>query len=184
MTSLEKSDERVALEERILRSLGQAQKDTFTWMLKHPLRGVPALVMLMTKGTVPDDVSREWRGVPSWSDYIGAYHALEKMEEQDGYPAIKAGAERLDRVKAALPEENRKNGYYIYAGTDFYWARIFDFTVFEDRAYFDEYSPHMWWEPERYQVGSLTGILAKLRDVGALTSANAVRLLHGNSETT
>ncbi len=184
MVSFEKSDERLALEERILGSHQQAQKDTFRWMLTHPLRGIQALAMLMTKGTIPDDISRAWRGLPSWQDYIGAYRELEGMEEQDGYPAMHAIAERLDRVRAALPEENRKNGYYIYAGTDFYWARLFDFTVFEDRAYFQDYSPNMWWEPEQYGVGSLVGTLAKLREVGVLTPDNTVRLLKGNSDTT
>lgn len=181
MASFEKSDERLALEERILNSYRQAQKDTLLWVLKHPLRGIPALAMKMTKGTIPDDVSREWKSIPSWFDYIGAYRELEGMEELDGYPAMKACTERLDLIRAALPEENRKNGYYIYAGTDFYWARLFDFTVFEDRAYFEEYSPHMWWEPKQYQVGSLVGTLAKLREVGVLTPANAVRLLNGDS---
>jgi len=184
MAPSEKSDERLALEERILSSHEQAQKDTFKWMLKHPLRGIPALAMMMTKGTVPDDVSREWRSLPSWSEYVGAYRELEGMEERDGYPAMRAIAERLDHIRAALPEENRKNGYYIYPGTDFYWARLFGFTVFEDCAYFQDYSPNMWWNPERYQVNSLVATLAKLREVGVLTDGNSVRLLKGDSDTT
>lgn len=184
MASFEKSDERLALEERILGSHQQAQKDTFMWVLKHPLRGIPALAMMVATGTIPEDVSRAWRGLPSWQDYIGAYRELEGMEEQDGYPAMHAIAERLDNIREALPEENRKNGYYIYPGTDFYWARLFDFTIFEDRAYFQDYSPNMWWEPEQYGVGSLVATLAKLREAGVLTPDNAVRLLKGDSDTT
>lgn len=184
MVIFEKSEERSALEKQIIESLRQSQKDALAWCIKHPLRGIPAFVSLMRTGTIPDEISHILRDFPSSIAYQEAYSMLEELERDEGFPAMRAYAERLDHVREALPEENRKNGYYIYAGIDFYWARLFDRTMFEDVAYSSEFSPHMWWEPERYQRESLHQCIATLREAGALSESDNVGLQISDSSET
>jgi hypothetical protein len=71
----------------------------------------------------------------SWETYRRGYKELENLEAREGYVAMFAYAKELDSIAAHLPQETRTLCHYPFSGTDFYWARIFRKSYFEDTAF-------------------------------------------------
>ncbi|MFC1698110.1 hypothetical protein ACFL1H_07235 [Nanoarchaeota archaeon] len=173
--------ERQKLEKKIKDSHNNAQSEATQWMLRHPFTGIAAFISMMKKGEVSDKVAKQWQNLPSWKEYQEAYKQLEILEEKEGYPAMNFYAEQLDQNKNRI---SSKKAYYPFAGTDFYWARIFDEIVFEDIGYGQEYVKNMWWTPDKYQDESINDIINKLRSINIITNGVKIDLIQGNANQT
>lgn len=179
-----KTDQRKELEKEIAISHDKSQEEAVQWCLKHPVRGIAAMIALISSGNVKEEVTREWVQLPSWQNYLNSYDRLEEIEQEEGFPAMKLYAEQLDNIRSLLPQENTINGYYPFAGTDFYWARIFNKTVFEDIGYEKGYVKNMWWRPEKYSKDSINDIIFTLKKTGVLKEDTIIERITGDADNT
>lgn len=196
----EKSERRLGLEEVIRESHSGAIKETIKWMifntynslmfnahvwpLSKPIEedcGVRGMYNLLVKQKLSPEVYRGIQKLKSSQSYHEGYRQLLELEEEEGFPAMKYRASQLDKLIPHLPETK---GYNVFAGNDFYWARLFALTVFEDIAYDKEWDMHMWWQPEMYQRDSIDLVLTTLKKAGVLDDASDIRLIAGDSEIT
>lgn len=180
----QKSQEREILEKIIYTAHGKAQKETISWCLHNPFRGIPAIISTMLAGTAPKSVVRAWQSLPAWTQYQKSYKELEQLEIKEGFPAMQQYAAELDHLKDFLQKQNRTKGYYPFAGTDFYWARIFDQTVFEDIGYWKTYDQHMWWKPSAYQQPNIEESLHLLAQAGVIENKDNIQLIVGDANRT
>ncbi|TSC74530.1 MAG: hypothetical protein G01um101448_49 [Parcubacteria group bacterium Gr01-1014_48] len=117
-----------------------------------------------------------------WDKYLAAYCELELLEETEGFPAIHWYASRIDAIAQQLPTEVKALGYYPFCGIDFYWARVFKKTVFEDIGFGKQDMPNMWWEPARYGKQGRKQILAKLFELTVIPPTAKLTFVSGNAE--
>ncbi len=179
---LDKSPERQHLERLITSSCLDSHRESRRWIRRRPLQVVQNYFRLWRNGDVSDSFAKEWQSLPSRVAYNDAYARLEKLEQKEGYPAMRYYAAHLDRLKSVLPEGMTEKCYYPYAGTDFYWARLFRTMVCEDDSYNKNHYKSMWWRAEQYSPAELNRIQDVLRAQGIIGSACDIKLCEGDAE--
>lgn len=111
--------------------------------------------------------------------YMGCYRSLEELEEREGWPAMKAYANRLDYLEQFLP--CRRFCHYPFSGVDFYWARVFDRIAFEDMAFDGREHPDNWWDAETYTEKRREEIIALLKRKKIIPENADMRFLAGDA---
>lgn len=169
------------IKERMQIALHESKQAGKAWMEQHPLLSLGALTYTEMVGSAPGWFVRKLTDSPAWREYQGLYMELEKMEDSEGYPSFEKVRVLLDRIRTALGPCTQQ-GYYPFAGSDLYIARLFSETVFEDIAYGKKTHRHMWFPPEYYSMEKLREIEALLRARGFLAEGNQIWLVPGNAE--
>ena len=178
----DKSQQRIELEHDIDFFHSKSQKEAIAWCFKHPLIGIPSMIKLLATGDVSENIVQQWRNLPSCQRYQNSYSKLESLEDQEGYSAMKYYSEQLDEIKELIPDKFLENGYYPFAGTDFYWARIFENTIFEDIGYNQDYVKNMWWSSDKYSQKSLDEIILVLSQQNIIPKNPSIKIITGDSE--
>ena len=102
------------------------------------------------------------KAIKSFRKYREGYNELEELEIEEDFVAIKSCVKLLDEISEHL--NGREVCYYPFSGTDFYWARIFKKTIFEDLSYDSkEEIPNMWWDKEQYTKENREKIIESLK---------------------
>ena len=122
------------------------------------------------------DAIREQR-----AEYFRLYREFLTLEEREGYPATKWCCEVLDEIAQCIPVERRTLGHVPVSGLDFYWARIFDTTCFEDVAFDAKECVNAWWEIERYSREGRTEVIQSMIRAGALTGREGLSFVSRDS---
>jgi len=114
-------------------------------------------------------------------NYLKGHDELESLERKEQYPAMFAYANQLDFIAEHIPKRNRKFCYNPFSGVDFYWARIFDKTVFRDIAFDDDEHPKRWWGAETYSIGTREWILNTLKKLKIISHKADMKFVSGDA---
>lgn len=175
---MDKSDRRIVLEERI-RSLLCSSREAASFMIKEEFGGDFEAALAN-----PEFVERMQGSLHELRQkYLSASKALERLEAIEGYPAMAEYAAVIDRIVSYLP--SKANCYYPYSGVDFYWARGFNKTVFED-VMFGKNAHHQksWWGAGTYRKNSVESIISLMKSLGIIPEANGIEIRCSDSDFT
>ncbi len=182
-TRFVKSSARIAVEARINIALDSAKLEAQEWITTDQ-RGKLVLEAIENGTKLPEEVTKAFRNLPATLEYNQAYESLNELEEVEHFAGTKECLRRLNMLANYIPETSRKFAYNPFAGTDFYFARLFNETVFEDAGYYQKFNFHMWWDPSAYQEDRLASMLQLYRKRGVIGPENSVRLLCGDCDYT
>ena len=90
------------------------------------------------------------------------------------------------KAKLNLPEKCQKKAYYPFAGTDFYWTKIFDEIIFEDISYNQDFVKNMWWGSCSYQEEKINKIFSTLHKAEILSDnyKQKIQIINGDANIT
>jgi hypothetical protein len=156
-----KSDERIKIE-AMIRNAHQSALNIATEMVQDEYHGdiEKALANEFFVERVHRKVEKQWE------IYRKSYKKLESLEAREDYVAMFAYAKQLDVIAECIPQKTRNICLYPFSGTDFYWARIFRKSYFEDISFDSEVKlPTMWWSREDYTAEQRQHIVLLLKEL-------------------
>ncbi|MCK4669975.1 MAG: hypothetical protein KAT43_02135 [Nanoarchaeota archaeon] len=112
--------------------------------------------------------------------YNECYRRLEELEKREEYFGMHAYANQLDMIAGLL--SCRDICHYPFSGVDFYWARIFQRTFFEDMAFDGKDYPDNWWDIETYTHKKREEIISLMKKIGIIPLFARIELLSGDAE--
>jgi len=177
-----KSESYLTIEKRIEEEHKRSFRQVLYWSLRHPIQAARIYRSLKARENSSEEVIQKWRSFSSFRNYNEQYGRLLAYEIENGYPTLKHYGEILDHLAQRMPLNLLQNAYYPFAGTDFYWARIFKNIIFEDVAYGESRHPNMWWSDEQYGGENLNSIEKLLRDQEIIPAEALVEMRRANSE--
>lgn len=114
-------------------------------------------------------------------EYYEGYRQLEDLEEKEDFPATRWCCSVLDEIAVCIPPAKRIFGHVPVCGRDFYWARIFTRTCFEDIAFDVAESVNAWWEIACYNADGRTHVISTLIRVGVLSGSEDLTFVSRDS---
>ena len=171
----EGSPKRVAAEQQITQSLRSAKRHALLPFVVARAIGVfdAQRAALFYNSQVKDHKQR----------YHDANEALRRIEEEEGFPNIRAYTDVVQDVVSHVPADLRQAAYVPYAGSDVFWAAAFRAVVMEDVNYNTANDhPTAWWSVSDYSISVLDRLVDTLKTHGVIPIENDIDFLQSDSE--